>query len=100
MRAKEDGTILLDGDELKRLCKPGEGADTCIWAMSGADGLACHYYNRPNGLVSRWNQGLTVAKRNGCPEVRVLALPIKYVEAETLEDIVRGEIPFRRTLAG
>ena len=88
MRAAKDNVIFLSRNEAITLCKLGQGADTCVWLMSGKGGLACHYYNRPTGLVSRWNQGLTVAKRNGCPEVRALELTIKYVEAETLTDIM------------
>jgi len=90
VKAKADYTILLDKEEFLKLCKPGEGADTCIWLVAGSEGFECRYYSRPTGLVSRWNQGSTVAKRNGCSEVRKLDLVMRYVEAETLADIVAG----------
>lgn len=89
MKFEENNTILLDRDEVIRLCKPGEATNTCIWLMLGSEGFCCHYYNRPKGLVSRWNQGLTNAKRNGCDEVKELGLEIKYVEAPTLEEYLR-----------
>ena len=88
MKTKEDNTILLDKDEFIKLCKPGEGDNTCIWLLVGTEGFECRYYNRPTGLVSRWRQGYTVAKRDGCEEVKRLGLEIKYTEAQTLEDIV------------
>lgn len=90
MKIIKDNTILLNKDEALKLCKPGEGDNTCIWLMVGSQGFCCHYYHRPTGLVSRWNQGLTVAKRNGCEEVKKLGLEIKYVEAPTLEDVLKG----------
>lgn len=67
--------ILLDSEEVKRLCRPGAGADTCIWLVVGADGFECLYYSRdvPNltgqTLKERWQKGLTVAKRDGCDEI-------------------------------
>jgi len=89
MKAKEDNVILLSKDEAITMCKLGEGANTCIWLLCGQEGLVCHYYSRPTGLVLRWEQNLTVAKRDGCPEVRALELTIDYVDASTLEDILR-----------
>jgi len=69
--------IQLDIEEVKRLCRPGAGADTCIWLVVGGEGLECLYYNR--GAVSltgerldeRWRKGLTVAKRDGCNVIKV-----------------------------
>ena len=62
----------LDSDEFKKLCRPGAGADTCIWAMVGDKGPECGYYNRHPELVRRWEAGETVAKRDGCDVVRAL----------------------------
>ena len=91
MKTKEDNVISLDKDEVIDLCKPGEGDNTCIWLMVGSGGFECCYYSRPTGLVSRWNQGLTTAKRNGCDVVRKLDLDVKYTEATTLEEEINGE---------
>lgn len=63
-------------EEVKELCRPGQGADTCIWLMMGADGWFCGYYNRQGisltgeTLEDRWQKGLTVAKRDGCDKVK------------------------------
>ena len=68
----------LDIEEVKRLCRPGAGADTCIWLVAGKDGFECLYYNREaisltgERLLERWRKGLTVAKRDGCGVVRTL----------------------------
>lgn len=72
--------IFLDKEEVMRLCRPGAGADTCIWLVAGADGFECLYYNRgvPNllgeTLEQRWRRGGTVAKRDGCDEIRKIEL--------------------------
>jgi len=66
--------IRLDADEVRKLCRPGEGADTCIWAMVDSQGLCCGYYNRHPTLVERWKAGSTVAKRDGCDVVKALKL--------------------------
>jgi len=76
--------IQLDIEEVKRLCRPGEGADTCIWLVASGEGFECLYYNREavsltgERLVDRWEAGLTVAKRDGCEEVKQL----QHAEAE------------------
>jgi len=73
--------IHLDIEEVKRLCRPGAGADTCIWLVSGKGGFDCLFYNRRAPsltgeiLEDRWKAGLTVAKRDGCEEVRQLKRP-------------------------
>jgi len=70
--------ILLEYEEVKRLCRPGYGADTCVWLAMGRDGFECLYYrgDAPNllgeTLRERWEKGLTVAKRNGCEEIRTV----------------------------
>ena len=68
----------LTTDEVKKLCRPGEGADTCIWLVVGGEGFECLYYNRRavsltgEILEDRWKKGLTVAKRDGCGVIRAL----------------------------
>ena len=77
MKINNDNKIVsLDIEEVKRLCHPGAGADTCIWLVIGQVGFECLYYNRNTGrnligetLEERWKKGLTVAKRNGCAEI-------------------------------
>ena len=87
MRVGEGAVIFLERDEVTKLCRPGEGDDTCIWLVVGSDGFECRYYNRPTGLVSRWQQELTVAKRDGCSEVRKLGYEIGFSMAVTLVDM-------------
>ena len=82
---REDHTaVLLERDEVIRLCKPGADADTCIWlVIGGDDGFECLYYcrNVPNlhgqTLEDRWKKGLTVAKRDGCDEIKKIAIKIE-----------------------
>jgi len=68
----------LTTDEVKKLCRPGEGADTCIWLVVGK-GFECLYFNRGGGrnllgetLEERWKAGKTVAKRDGCGVIRAV----------------------------
>ena len=82
--------ILITGQELKEHCLPGEGDNTCIWAMSGEKGFECAYFNRPTALFERWAMGETMAKRDGCERVKALDYKIRYVEAHTLADILEG----------
>ncbi|GAI67530.1 unnamed protein product [marine sediment metagenome] len=66
----------LEKEEVMRLCRPGAGEDTCIWLVCGKDGFECLFYNRRARsltgeiLEDRWKAGLTVAKRDGCDEIR------------------------------
>lgn len=64
--------IFLTEAEMKAQCRPGEGADTCIWLVFSGAGAECTYLNKLWSLVDRWRKGLTVAKRDGCDEVRSL----------------------------
>ena len=72
----------LDIAEVKRLCRPGAGADTCIWLVAGVDGFECLYYNRQavnlvgESLEDRWKKGLTVAKRDGMAAMRLNSMTI------------------------
>lgn len=58
------------------LCRPGAGAYTCVWLVFGKGGFDCLFYNRRvpsitgEILEDRWKAGLTVAKRDGCDEIR------------------------------
>ena len=66
----------LEPVEVKALCRPGEGADTCIWLVFGQGKFNCLFFNRRvpslvgDILEDRWKGGLTVAKRDGCNEIR------------------------------
>lgn len=70
--------IELDREEVKKLCQPGAGEDTCIWLVVGGRGFECLYFNRRavsltgEILEERWKKGLTVAKRDGCDVIRAL----------------------------
>jgi len=82
--------ISLGVEEMKELCKPGEGADTCIWVLVSKHGFECSYYNRPTGLAARWIKRQTVAQRDGCQKVKEMGHEVKYVEVETLADVIEG----------
>ena len=62
--------IKLSPEEFKEFCKPGQGVETCVWAVVSGDGFECLYYNKPLSLFGRWKKGLTSAKRNGCDKVK------------------------------
>jgi len=71
--------ISLSHEEAMKLCRPGAGADTCIWLVVGEKGFECIFYKRKEGrnlegetLEERWERGRTVAKRDGCDVVRSL----------------------------
>lgn len=66
-------------DDAINRCKLGQGADCCIWLVAGQKGFECLYYARNEGrnlegetLEERWKAGKTVAKRDGCDEVKAL----------------------------
>ncbi len=86
MKVEADNTISLSIDEVTELCKPGEGNSTCIWLVVGTH-FECCYFKRPTSLASRWEQGLTVAKRDGCGRVKSLGLEVKYTESISLADM-------------
>ena len=62
--------IFLSSDEVREYCKPGEGADTCVWLVAGLKGFECVAKNKILSLLDRWEKGLTVAKRDGCDKVK------------------------------
>jgi len=41
MKVDKDAVIFLERDDVTKLCRPGEGDDTCIWLMAGSDGFEC-----------------------------------------------------------
>lgn len=73
-------------EEVMELCRPGQGADTCIWLMVGTDGWYCAAKNRPSSLVDRWKAGLTNAKRDGCDKVRNMDSPSRICHVDSLKD--------------
>jgi hypothetical protein len=62
--------IILKPEEMEYLCKPGEGANTCIWLVLGSEGFECTCLNKPTSLYENWRAGKTVAKRDGCEFVK------------------------------
>jgi hypothetical protein len=58
--------IYPNEEEVKELCRPGEGANTCVWLLIGSNGFECACHNRPPTLLNRWTKGETTAKRDGC----------------------------------
>ena len=61
--------IFPTDEEVKELCKPGHGEDTCIWLLVAPTGWECCCLNKPTSLLDRWERGGTTAKRNGCDKV-------------------------------
>jgi hypothetical protein len=52
--------------EIREVCRPGEGADTCVWLLCGPKGFECCALHINISLYERWKKGETVAKRDGC----------------------------------
>ena len=67
--------VFPDADEVRELCKPGAGADTCILLLMGGDGFECHAHNRMPimSLIDRARRGETNAQREGCDRVTTWA---------------------------
>lgn len=85
--------ILTEGEFWQR-CKPGEGANTCIWAMASQEGIECAFFCRPSALVKRWLRGDTVAQRDGCEHMKAMQVAgteVEYVQAKSLKDVLGGE---------
>jgi len=64
--------IELSDTEVKELCKPGEGADTCSWLVVGVNGFECCCLHKPHLLLDRHKKKEMTALRNGCDEVKGL----------------------------
>jgi hypothetical protein len=62
-------------DEIEKLCKPGEGDDTCINLVCGADGFECLAFNQSQ-LPDHLLEGKGNAKRNGCDFLKKIS-PVK-----------------------
>jgi hypothetical protein len=56
-------------EDVKELCRPGAGADTCSWLMIGPKGWECCCLNKPAILMERRENGSMVAQRDGCDKV-------------------------------
>lgn len=62
--------IFPDKEEIKELCKIGQGADCCVFLVVGSE-FECCYYNRGPilNLIKMARRGLTTARREGCEKV-------------------------------
>lgn len=60
--------IFPTDDEVRELCKPGAGADTCVMLVMGSGGWECCFHNRGPvlGLIDRAKAGESNAQRLGC----------------------------------
>ena len=58
-------------EETQRLCKIGEGPNTCIFLTMSGNGWECHGLNKQPiwSLIERARRGETNAQREGCDEV-------------------------------
>lgn len=63
--------IFPDKEEIKEICKIGQGADCCIFLVVGSK-FECCYHNRfgLGDLLERARAGLTNARREGCEKVK------------------------------
>lgn len=62
--------IYLSLDEVKELCKPGEGANTCSWLLHGSHGFECCYHHKNPSLLKRHEEKSMIALRDGCYRVK------------------------------
>ncbi len=62
--------IYLTGEEVKQLCRPGQGTDTCSWLLVGVNGFECSYLHKPHVLMERRDKKQMVAMRDGCERVK------------------------------
>jgi len=68
-RTNDDTTVLfLTGDEVKSICRVGQGATCCPYVVVGAKGFECWRMNYPsNGfIVDRIYHGTMNAKGPAC----------------------------------
>lgn len=70
-------------EEVLRLCKPGCGADTCIFLTMSPDGWECHGLNKMPiySMIERAERGETNAQRQGCEQV-MLYVPTALGDVE------------------
>lgn len=78
--------IYLEDEEVKQLCRPGAGADTCLFLLMGPDGFECSFYNQGplRDLLQRARRGETGARREGCSEIGVAEAAIQSDRAEVV----------------
>ena len=57
-------------EEVKEICKPGAGADTCSWLLMGPNGWECCCLNKNHSIVNRREKGEMIAMRDGCEKVK------------------------------
>ena len=63
--------IYPNEQEIKEICKIGQGADCCILLVVGSQFECCYYNSLGLGdLLERARKGLTNAKREGCAKVK------------------------------
>lgn len=62
--------VFLTSEEAMEYCRPGKGADTCIWLLMGEKGWECCYLSKPLALLEDWKVGKTVAKRDSCEMIK------------------------------
>ena len=61
--------IYLNNDEVKELCKPGAGDDTCIYLLCGGGGFQCARMHGSLILIDLL-EGNGSAKREGCQFIK------------------------------
>lgn len=69
----------ISKEDAINICKLGQGADCCVWLVTGTEGFECLYNRKSEGrnlvgetLEELWKRGLTVAKRDGCERMKTL----------------------------
>ena len=62
--------IFPTDEEVKQVCKMGQGAECCVWLTVDARGFVCRAMNKPGILMDRFRDGKTGAKRDGCDIIR------------------------------
>lgn len=67
--------IFPTDEEVKELCKPGEGVNTCSWLLMSSKGWECCCLNKPISLVNRRKLKTMTAMRDGCDKVNLTVLP-------------------------
>ena len=57
--------VFPSDEEMRTICRPGQGADTCIWLVVGTE-FECTFFNKHPIMIDRFEKDETVSKRNGC----------------------------------